>query len=212
MAQEDDDTLDSSGTLGSPRQRWHQLVRMVLTSISAGAVIMALGSSVTLIIKQYTNPPVQQVYWQIPDKEYHETLADLRSTRDDLARLQTLTTGESQAIAERAHASVERAAGTLGTLPYFTLEEQPDELGSWFPSLVTEAFAQSEAKEREPDTMQRIVVFALIGVVVLVLTLFVLLYMFTNDRAKKTFAEKTITTMIGFIFGLITGSMTGKYH
>lgn len=212
MAEEEPDTVEITATLGTPVQRAWSLLRILAFGILAGGVGLVTGMAVTLVVSQYIDPPKYEKIWQLPDADREQTFKDLKQSISDLARIQSLTTGEAQTLAKETQERTEMTLSLLENLP-FVERRMGEEYGLNLPSLVTAAYAQTSGQAiPEQIDMQRIVVYVLIGVVVAVLLLFVLLYMFTQDKAKKAFAEKTITTIVGFVFGLITGSMTGRLH
>lgn len=212
MAQEDDDTLEATGTLGTPKQRARSLVRSLTPAVAFGIIGMAVSYGLSAFVSGWllSATPAER-FRQLPEGDASVLVAHLRNTSEDLAYLQKLVANQPDALAnaQKAQADVNAAIHFLNELP--VVERQAELVP--LPSLITQAVAE-ELKSPTPRdgwSVPDIIALGLTGFIALMFFVFVILYFKTEDKSKKVFAEKTMTSMVGFMFGLLTGSVSGRY-
>ncbi|APO74291.1 hypothetical protein AM571_CH01456 [Rhizobium etli 8C-3] len=211
MAQEDDDTLEATGTLGTPKQRARSLIRSIIPAVAFGLGAMAVSYSLSAVVTGWliTSTPVEH-FRQLPEGDATRIVAQLRGTSENLAYLQKLVASQPDAAAnaEKAQADVNAVIHLLDSLP--VVESRAEVIS--LPSLVTQAVAQEirGGKTSGGSSVQDIIALGLTGFIALMLLVFTVLYFRTEDKSKKVFAEKIITSIVGFLFGLATGSVSGR--
>ncbi|ATU95422.1 hypothetical protein [Phyllobacterium zundukense] len=190
----------------TPLARLYPLLRLLTSGIATGAVVTLLSGSV-LGLWHRVSPVETEKVWQVPNEDYKRVLGVLEQSNASLLSLEQIvaTYPEASKLVGNLKTDIAEAQATLKQVPYV---EKTADVGLSF-SFFAPASAQETktTAEREQD---HTIVYSLLGLVAFVLVAFCLLYLFTQDKAKKTFAEKTITSVLGFVFGLLTGSMTGK--
>ena len=189
----------------TPFERLKRLVRStgsaVLVSILLGGFVGSLGS----FLDSSTSTREQR---------YEFTAANVEDIRATLQEMQYRLQATEKIVAtfpeavQNLRVNQHLVANALAKLD-LGQRIGGEDAGAFRLTLSSPAYAQQVAASPEAET-HTLVTYSLIAVVALILILFVLLYMFTKDRAKKAYAEKTITTMVGFIFGLITGNATKR--
>lgn len=210
--QEDDDTLEATGTLGTPKQRARSLIWSLIPSVAFGLIGMGVSFALSAFLSGwlFTTPPTER-YRQLPEGDASVLVAHLSNTSRDLAELQTLVASQPEAFtkAKNAQDDVNAAIQLLNQLPL--LERQAKLVP--LPSLITEALADDlkPSDPRDGWSVQDIIALGLTGFIALMFLVFVILYFKTEDKTKKVFAEKIMTSMVGFMFGLLTGSLSGRY-
>ncbi|MDX0624218.1 hypothetical protein GOD70_25965 [Sinorhizobium medicae] len=200
-----DDVTPANDT---PRRRLYTLLRFATSSLLVGFLAAAISSSMfELWHRVYPRETVK--VWQLQKEQYNQVIASLEQSDASLVNLEKLVAAnpEATALVEKLKASIGDAQSVIQSAP--SVEKAAD-AGISF-DIITKAYAQdATVKPAEDQDYTRWVLFSLIALVAFVLVAFSLMYMYTQDKTKKAFAEKTITTIIGFIFGLITGQMSGK--
>ncbi len=199
MAQEDDDTLAATGTLGTPKQRLRSLIWNLIPSVAFGLIGMGVSFGLSAFLSGwlFTTAPTER-FRQLPEGDASLLVAHLRNTSEDLAHLQQIVANQPDALAnaEKAQADVNAVIKFLNELP--VVEKQAAIVP--LPSLITRALAEElkPSAPREGWSVPDIIALGLTSFIALMLFVFVILYFRTEDKAKKVFAEKTITSMVGF--------------
>ncbi|OAP39030.1 hypothetical protein AU381_07955 [Sinorhizobium glycinis] len=199
MTNHESQTRDPADT---PRQRFYTLFR-VMTSSALIAILAAGVSTSALELWHRIYPQDQVKVWQITGGDYERLLGTLETSNYNLERLEKIVASnpEAASLVGRLRADVIGAQSVLQSASYI------EKFAYSLPSLVTVANAQEPstkaAAERDPSP--GIFLYLILGLVAFVLVVFCLMYCFTQDKTKKAFAEKTISTIIGFALGMLTG-------
>ncbi|AYG64508.1 hypothetical protein CCGE525_37990 (plasmid) [Rhizobium jaguaris] len=115
----------------------------------------------------------------------------------------TIGSGEvSNGDAGRAQA----ANASIANSPFI---EQRDTMSvSW--NVISSAYAKSATGDTGGQS-DNTIVYILLALVAFVLVAFTGIYAFCKDKSQRAFIEKTITTIVGFALGMITGSTTARF-
>jgi hypothetical protein len=195
-----DNQQNDSGQNETPVRKLFHLASSIAPAI-AGVLTITVGSGLFNKVVDYFDPPIVTRVWQVQDGAYKEILANLTIVKENMATLQKLVIDNPEAAqnVRRTEANVGVAIARLQSSP--SVEHRAEVT---MPSFVSIAFAQGTSTP--PDSSDNLVRNGLLGFLAILILLFTLLYMKTNDKGKKTFSEKTITSLIGFICGMLTGA------
>ncbi|MVO95096.1 hypothetical protein [Rhizobium leguminosarum] len=201
---------DNSYIFPPPPESFWTRIRNVLTrSIESSLPVVAMGAVIVsfgqIFFDQSTD---KERYWQFPDQEYNHTITKLDDANTALSSLAPLLQSNPEAakILENARLSVEDSAKTLRSLPY--VERRADIM----PSFISTAYAQVEkqAASLTSDPTLRYIAFSLVGFVAMVYVVMLIMYGIMKDKTKNPFMERTLNQILGFLFGLITGVLSGQ--
>lgn len=189
--------------------RFGHLLRLLSSSLAVALIASLLGSSVmNLLDLVYRGPPV--ISHELSNDAYKRLSASLDRSTLFIARLESALRNNPRELATVIALKSELQDAQTA------LKSATDIKSAAAPRFSIDLFDSAHAQDttaaepaKETDHMG-FLLFGLIGLVAFVLVAFCLMYMYTSDKTKKAFAEKTITTIIGFIFGLITGQMSAK--
>jgi hypothetical protein len=202
----DHDRQGDEPTKDTPLARLVPLLRLLASGLITGALVALLSSSV-LKLWHNVSPGHTEKVWQVQDNSYKRVLGSLDNANTYVVSLEKIAGSNPEAadLIAKLKGEIGSVSSTLQASPYVTITED----ASLSFNLVSPANAE-ETKTPPDQGQDHTIVYSLLGLVAFVLVAFCLLYLFTQDKAKKVFAEKTITSVLGFVFGLLTGSMTGK--
>jgi len=165
------------------------------------------GSATDILYKIFK--PEQVTIWQLADTDQKSILARLEKSTTDAGTLRELVTDNPKAtqLVETLTADISATKELLRSLPYVERRASFDVV----PDLFSTAHAQqaaptSPAEDHSPNMF----LYIILGLVAFVLVVFCMMYVFSKDKTKTAFAEKTISTIIGFALGMLTGSNAGK--
>lgn len=189
--------------------RFKHLLGVLASSATVAVMAGLLSASVMdLVRKIYGDKPV--ITHELSDDSFARLTISLERSSALIVQLESGLANSPQELATviALKAELQEAQKALKSSSEIKNAEAPAFSLNPFGT----AYAQdaTAAKPTEENDYMRYVLFGLIALVAFVLVAFCLMYMYTSDKTKKAFAEKTITTIIGFIFGLITGQMSAK--
>jgi len=147
-------------------------------------------------------------YWQVPDQDYSQSVINLQKTQALLENLKVFVRDNPEAskILSEITVNVDSTVSTLQSLPYI------DRRSEALPSFISTAYAQavSHIAPETKDLSLRYIAFSLVGFVALVFVVMLLMYGLMKDKTKNPFMERTLNQILGFLFGLITGVLSGQ--
>lgn len=69
---------------------------------------------------------------------------------------------------------------------------------------------EKQAASLTSDPTLRYIAFSLVGFVAMVYVVMLIMYGIMKDKTKNPFMERTLNQILGFLFGLITGVLSGQ--
>ncbi|MBY5698415.1 CvpA family protein [Rhizobium leguminosarum] len=192
-----------------PESFWTRIRNVVTRSIESSLPVVAMGTLIVSLGQLFFDQSSdKERYWQFPNQEYNQTITNLDDANKALSSLAPLLQSNPGAakILENARLSVEDSAKTLRSLPY--VERRADIM----PSFISTAYAQVEkqAASLTSDPTLRYIAFSLVGFVAMVYVVMLIMYGIMKDKTKNPFMERTLNQILGFLFGLITGVLSGQ--
>lgn len=189
-------------------EKLKSLFRLLASSAAAAMMMTLIASSASDIFYRFLKPE-QVTVWQLSEIDQKAILARLEKARMDAATLREIVADNPKAtqLAETLTADIAATKELLHSLPHVERRASIDLLPDVFSiAHAQQAAPATPAEDRSPDMFLYIV----LGLVAFVLVVFCLMYVFSKDKTKTAFAEKTISTIIGFALGMLTGSNAGK--
>lgn len=189
-------------------QKLTSLFRLLTSSAVAAVMISFIAGSASDILYTIFKPD-QVTVWQLSDIDQKAILARLEKLGTDTATLRAIVADNPKAalLAETLTADISATKELLHSLPYVERRASIDLI----PEVFGIAYAQqAAATSRAEDHSQSMFLYVILGLVAFVLVVFCMMYVFSKDKTKTAFAEKTISTIIGFALGMLTGSNAGK--
>jgi hypothetical protein len=189
-------------------QKLKSLVRLLTSSAVAALMMTLIASSASDILNRFLKPE-QVTVWQLSDIDQKAILARLEKSGKDAATLREIVADNPEAaqLAATITADISATKDMLHFLPYV---ERRASL-----HLMPDVFSIAHAQQASPipqadDHSPSMFLYIILSLVAFVLVVFCLMYVFSKDKTKTAFAEKTISTIIGFALGMLTGSNAGK--
>ncbi|MBB3919195.1 hypothetical protein [Rhizobium fabae] len=192
----------------SVREKFAKLIQLVGSSATA-AVLMGLIAGAGGDIATRFWKPEQVTVWQLSGTDQKALLARLEKSQGDAAVLRQIVSDNPKAtqLVETLTADISATKELLQSLPYI---ERRASL-NLIPDVFSAAHAQQAATTPPAeDHSPNMFLYLILALVAFVLVVFCLMYVFTKDKTKTAFAEKMISTIIGFALGMLTGSNAGK--
>ncbi|MEY9098009.1 hypothetical protein ABIA24_000918 [Sinorhizobium fredii] len=192
----------------SPANRAYQLLRIATSSVVAAALLAGITTSVTELWHRIYPEPQAKV-WQVSNEDYRRIRGVVENSNADLANLEKVVANNPEALAlvARLKTDLSTLNQTLNSVPYI---ETTVNAGLSL-SLFTPANAAETSKGGDTGTLPAVFLYILLGIVVFVAVSFSFVFIFSKDKTKTAFAEKMITTIIGFALGMLTGSNTSRF-
>lgn len=193
----------------SSATRLRHLIHLLISSGTVAVMAVLLSTSLMNLVKKiYGNEPV--IIHQLSDNSFKQLINNLERASNLIVRLETDLANNPQELAKviSLKTELQHAQTTLK----LSTEIKNAQASTFSLDPFSTAYAEDGATTTPTEKNDNLpyVLFGLIALVAFVLIALCLMYIFTSDKVKKAFAEKTITTIMGFIFGLITGQMSGK--
>ncbi len=190
----------------TPKRRFYELFRIIISSVIISLLLAGISTSALKLWNRFQRQDVVKV-WQVHEPEYHRITTALSNSKERLTHLKELLDNNVDAM--RLIKSVQMdidAAETLLINSKFIEKIEPPSVSLGIIS-AAHADVGEGAKTQNQDNL---IIYILLGLVGFVLILFSVIYAFSKDKSQRAFLEKTITTIIGFALGMITGSGTAR--
>lgn len=204
MAENDSESAQAK----TQSQKIRSLFRLLTSSIVAALMMALIAGSVSDLLYRFWKPE-QVTVWQLSDIDQRAILGRLEKSGTDAATLKEMVTDNPKAVqlVETLTADISATKELLRSLPYVERRASLDLVPDVFSTAhAQQAASTSPAEDHSPNMF----LYIILGLVAFVLVVFCLMYVFSKDKTKTAFAEKTITTIIGFALGMLTGSNAGK--
>lgn len=145
--------------------------------------------------------------WQVSEDDYQRISTALNHSNTNLMRLKELVANNPEAVklATTMQEELQAANKSIANSPF--VERRDTMSVTW--DLISSAYAKGETRDNDgkADMTITYILLALVGFV----TVFLCgVYAFCKDKSQRSFIEKTLTTIVGFALGMITGSNTGR--
>ncbi|MBW9088151.1 hypothetical protein JNB91_09880 [Rhizobium wenxiniae] len=189
-------------------QKIRSLIRLLASSVMAALMMSLIAGSASDLLYRFWKPE-QVAVWQLSDIDHKAILDRLEKSSADAATLKEMVADNPKAVqlVETLKADISATKELLRSLPYVERSASLDLVPDVFSPAHAQQVAQTAPAE---DHSLNMFLYIILGLVSFVLVVFCLMYVFSTDKTKTAFAEKTITTIIGFALGMLTGSNTGK--
>ncbi|MBY3217780.1 hypothetical protein HFO21_26070 [Rhizobium laguerreae] len=192
----------------SVREKFTSLLRLVGSSAAAAILMGLIAGTATDIVARFWKPE-QVTIWQLSVTDQKAILYRLEKSQSDAAALGQIVTDNPKAaqLVEALTADISATKELLQSLPYIERRASLDLI----PDVFSAAHAQQAATTPPvEDHSPNMFLYLILALVAFVLFVFCLMYVFTKDKTKTAFAEKMISTIVGFALGMLTGSNAGK--
>jgi hypothetical protein len=196
MANQDDN--EPVGVQSSPMERISGLFGEAKYRIGAALLLGLLTFAVQMALTPKAPDTVR-----VLARDFHTArtaLTDLRMTFDEVyPQIYKVAPDEVRADLDNMRAKIDLADSNFRAW---------QDLEGFLPALVGTANAQSTTAALPADEFNRpFVLYALLGVLGLILLLFIGIYAFTKDAERMKFAQSIIQTIVSFAIGVVAGML-----
>lgn len=190
----------------TPSSRFYNLFRVIVSSVVISLLLAGISTSALKLWDRF-NPEDKVKVWQVSEGDYKRIVTALSNSNNNLARLKELVAANPEA-AKLVTSMQEELQGANTSIVNSPFIEQRDTMSvSW--NFISSAYAKGETGD-SAERSESLIIYILLGLVGFVLVFFCTVYAFCKDKSQRAFIEKTITTIVGFALGMITGSSTAR--
>ncbi|QXC52364.1 hypothetical protein KHC17_24505 (plasmid) [Agrobacterium salinitolerans] len=193
---------------GTSSSRIYDLFRVLVSSLLISLLLAGISTSALKLWDRFYPANVVKV-WQVSEGDYQRISTALNNSNTNLVRLKELVANNPEAVklATTMQEELQAANTSIANSPFI---EQRDTMSvSW--NLISSAYARGETAETSGQS-DNTIIYILLGLVGFVTVFFCCVYAFCKDKSQRAFIEKTLTTIVGFALGMITGSNTGRFR
>lgn len=189
-------------------ERFYNLFKVIVSSVLISLLLAGISTSALKLWDRF-NPEGKIKVWQVSEGDYKRIVSALSNSNTNLARLKELVASNPEA-AKLVMSMQDELQGANASIVNSRFIEQRDTMSvSW--NFISSAHAKGETGDNA-DKSDSLIIYILLGLVGFVLVFFCAVYAFCKDKSQRAFIEKTITTIVGFALGMITGSSTARFR
>jgi len=186
--------------------RIYDIFRVLVSSVLISLLLAGISTSALKLWDRLYPKDVVKV-WQVSEGDYQRISTALKNSNTNLVRLKELVANNPEAVklATTMQEELQAANTSIANSPFI---EQRDTMSvTW--NLISSAYAKGETTDNDGKGDSTIT-YILLALVAFVTVFLCVVYAFCKDKSQRAFIEKTLTTIVGFALGMITGSNTGR--